>query len=508
MILELIGARVLAPYFGTSLIVWTSLIGTILGSLSLGYWWGGKSSDRKPDANKLSLIIFIASLYIGGVAFFHDLILVVIQGKLSDLRACSIFASLVLFGAPNFFLGMVLPYSIRLRSARLDKVGSIAGNLFALSTIGSIIGTFLTGFVLISHFGNTFILFLLCVLLSFASLFLCVQNFTKSKMGMILLFSFCLLQSDSLAQAIKGPDFIDVNTSYSRVWIFDEIYPVSKQPVRIMQVDEGYQSAMYLDNDALVWDFHNYFRLAKYFNPKFKKALMIGGGGYSYPKDYLREFKNAEMDVVEIDPRLTQLAQKYFRLQTNPRLRIFHEDARVFLNKTKNKYDIIYVDAYKSYSIPYQLTTKEAVKKMYDLLNNNGVVFVNIVSAIEGPKSLFLQAAYTTFKRVFPYVYLFPNRPQDASNTQNVMLVAIKSSKEPKLFSKNSEFQKLLNHRWTGEMKTDIPVLTDDFTPVDKYVMQLMRNYYPSRVSPMRKRMRVVRDFVFQSLENAGRLKE
>ncbi len=505
MTLELVGTRLLAPYFGTSISIWASLIGVVLGSLSLGYWWGGRHSDENPGQNTLSSALFLAALYLGGVALFHDLILIFVQKTFSDIRIGSIFASCILFGIPNFLLGIVLPYSVRLRSTRLDKTGSTAGTLYALSTIGSIVGTFLTGFFLISYFGNIFILFLLCVILSVMSLFSHLQKSAGLKIGMIFLFSFCLMESDSIAAAIKGPGFIDVNTPYSRVWIFEEIFPPTKQPVRIMQVDEGYQSAMYLDNDALVWNFHEYFLLAKYFNPQFKKSLMIGGGAYSYPKVYLNEFKSAEMDVVEIDPKLTKLAQKYFRLKTNPRLRIFHEDARVFLNKTKNKYDIIYEDAYKSYSIPYQLTTREAVKKMYDLLNDNGAVFVNIVSAISGPKSIFLQVEFATFKSIFPHVYLFPNYSKDSSARQNIILVALKSQQKPKFFSRDSKFNELLSHRWTGEIKTDMPLLTDNFAPVDKYVMKLIGNYYPTRISPMRKRMRDVRDFVFRSLGNTGR---
>ena len=136
---------------------------------------------------------------------------------------------------------------------------------------------------------------------------------------------------------------------------------------------------------------------------------MLGGAGYSFPKDYLTKYPNATLDVVEIDPGVTALAKKYFALEDHPNLTIYHEDARVFLNQNTKKYDAILGDAFSSwYLVPYQLTTEEAIRRQYDSLSLSGAVILNIVSSIEGEMGEFLRAEYKTYKKVFPQVYLLP----------------------------------------------------------------------------------------------------
>jgi MFS family permease len=163
MILEIVGARVLAPYQGTSIFVWTSLIGIILGSLSLGYWWGGKLADRNPSYRVFSLIIFIAGVVVALITFSKELLLIFIRNHFNDIRVGATIAALALFAAPSVLLGMVSPYAVKLRIDDLNTSGATVGYLYAISTIGSIIGTFLAGFVLIAYFGNTKILLVLSI---------------------------------------------------------------------------------------------------------------------------------------------------------------------------------------------------------------------------------------------------------------------------------------------------------------------------------------------------------
>ena len=196
--------------------------------------------------------------------------------------------------------------------------------------------------------------------------------------------------------------FIDVDTAYNRIWIYNYIDLKTNQPVKIMGINNENHSSMFLHSDELVNEHTKYYHLAKHFNPDFKTALMFGGAGYSYPKDFLLKYPSATIDVVEIDPKITELAKKYFKLKTNPRLTIYHEDGRVYINKTREKYDVIFGDAFSSrYSIPYQLTTKEAVQKEYDILNDNGLVILNVISALDGEKGEFLRAEYATYKKNF-----------------------------------------------------------------------------------------------------------
>src|SRR5665648_670250 len=154
MIFELVGSRVLGPYFGTSIFVWTSLIGIILGSLSIGYYLGGKIADKKSSFKSLSLIIFLAAISIGLTVLIKDFWLFVLQNSFTDIRTSSVLASLGLFLPASVFLGMVSPYAVKLKIKNLDTSASTVGNLYAISTTGSIFGTFLAGFYLIPHFGT------------------------------------------------------------------------------------------------------------------------------------------------------------------------------------------------------------------------------------------------------------------------------------------------------------------------------------------------------------------
>jgi spermidine synthase len=159
-------------------------------------------------------------------------------------------------------------------------------------------------------------------------------------------------------------------------------------------------------------------------------------------------------------------------------MNIFHEDGRIFINRTKKRYDAIFCDAFTSlYTIPFQLTTKEAVTRLHALLNDNGIVLVNIISAIEGDQGMFLRAEYATYKSVFPQVWLFPvSNPDIGTMAQNIMLVALKSGKWPSFRDNDRELRGYLAHLWTGDVISDLPVLTDDLAPVDNYIIRMIRN--------------------------------
>lgn len=270
--------------------------------------------------------------------------------------------------------------------------------------------------------------------------------------------------------------FIDIDTAYNRIWIHDDIDKITNFPTKVMGINNENHSVMFLDSNALVNQYTKYYDLANHFNPGFKKTLLFGGAGYSYPKYFLDKYPEANIDVVEIDPEVTEIAKKYFNLKENPRLNIYHEDGRVYLNKTQEKYDVIFGDAFSSrYSIPYQLTTKEAVQKKYNILNENGVVILNIISAIEGEKGDFLKAEYLTYKNIFPQVYLFTVKEKnDGRQRQNLILVALKSDKKANTNSQDPELNSYLQNLWAKEINTNLPVLTDDYAPVDYYIRKII----------------------------------
>ncbi len=470
MILELVGSRIVAPFIGTSIFVWTSLIGVILGSLSLGYWWGGKLADKKPSWRLFSLIIFTPAVFISATAFSNLLVLQVLQSLFTDIRIEAIIAALILFAPASILLGMVSPYAARLKLTDMTTAGSTVGSLYAISTIGSITGTFLAGFFLISFLGSTTILYALAFTLVIVSLLASIHVLTSMRIGFMVFILFYIVYSHSVMSVFAADGFKDIDTNYNRVWIINTLDPYTNKPIKLLRINDESSSAVYVNSDDLVFPYTKFYHLAQHFKPEINHALMIGGAAYSYPKEFLKRYPNSRIDVVEIDPQLTEIAKQEFNLQDNPRLTVYHEDARVFLNKTDKKYDVIYGDAFKSRVTPFQLATKEAVARMFDVLHENGVAIVNFIGTLEGDKSRFIQAEYATYSSVFPQVYLFPVQdPDNPHFNQNIVLIALKSQTIPAFTSSNEELNNCLSHLWRNDFTTNLPVLTDNFAPIEHY---------------------------------------
>lgn len=474
MILELIGSRILAPTLGTSTFVWASIIGVILGAMSLGYYYGGKVADRNPNWETFSSIIFYSGVFVFIIIIFKEHVLDL--SAFFGVKLGSVFASTFLFAVPSFLLGMVSPYAVRLNMENVESSGETVGNLYAVSTFGSIVGTFAAGFLLIPAFGSINILYGLALFLFAISIF-CYSK--KRKNLGIFFFAVLLTASSVFAETMTRKDYlVNEDSAYSRIRVYDS--NINGHPARIMSVEDFFDSARYLDSDDLVFEYTKYYALDEPFGEKINKAVMFGGAAYSVPRDFLKRNQEGTIDVVEIDPRTTEIARQYFGLKDDPRMNIFHEDARIFLNdaaKTqKGQYDTVYNDAFSSgCSMPFQLTTKEAVQETYDILDDDGVYIVNTISSLSGNKSTFLRAEYKTISEVFDGVYVFHTKPADysAEDVQNIMIVATKKKKDVKeIIQKyqNAKVGTLLNNYYDGEVKTDdVATLTDDYSPVAYY---------------------------------------
>lgn len=475
MVYEIVGSRVVAPHFGTSIYVWTSLIGIILASLSTGYWLGGRLADKKPQYSSLAWVILLAAVLIGLTTLIKENILEFLLYIFDGMIMRTLFAAILLFAPASILLGMVSPYAVRLKLNSINTSGATVGKLYAISTVGSIIGTFLAGFFLIPFAGTTNILYLIAGVLALTSLSLHLHAFKFSR---ILPAIIVLLGSASLAYASnnKESDIINVDTRYNHVQIFDMDYWITGEPIKVMKINDEYSSAMFPDNDSLVYEYTWYYQLAEHFKPDFKTTLMIGGAAYSYPKYYLQKYPEATIDVVEIDPDLTRLAKEYFRLKDDARMRIFHEDGRTYLNKCEEKYDVILGDAYKSLlAIPFQLTTVEAIQKKYDMLNENGVVIENLIASIDGPAGAFMKSEFATFKEVFPQVFLFAcHDPLDKDRLQSISMVAVKSDQAPSFSNTDDMLQGFLDHKIDVVIPSDVIILTDEYAPVEYFAMKIL----------------------------------
>ena len=488
MVLELVGTRFVAPFLGTSVYVWTSLIGVVLAALSFGGWWGGHIADRRPERSILAGIVLAAGLFTALIVPLGDFLLDAVGRAPVDLRLRAFASAVALFAPPALLLGMVCPFAVRLKLKGVSRAGREVGWLYGISTAGSIAGTFLAGFILFSYVGSSRILIFLAALLVFAAWL--IAGRWRNTAGALMLCLSCGLGAAgwSASGAARGV-LADVDTRYSHVHIVDAVDSRTKRPIRKMINDPyGAHGAIFLDaagrdgfnpfhlmeerlgaeEDELVYDCAKVFRLSGHFVPGLRTALMIGGGVYTYPREFLRSFPEASLDVVELDAELALLAVKYFGLVEDPRLKLVFEDGRVFLNRVKQRYDVVLMDAFNSaYAVPFQLTSLEAVKRIYDILSDKGAVLVNLVSAIEGSAGRFLQAEYATYKEIFPQVYVFPlSRPEEGAARQDVLLVALKSGVEPAMQSSEPRIDTFLRRLWK-EPIAPARVLTDDHAPVE-----------------------------------------
>ena len=473
MVFELVGSRVIGPFLGTSLFVWTSLIGIILASLSLGYYLGGKQADKNASMSRLARIILLAAICIAITIGIKDVLLLFLQKNVGEIRIAAVIASIVLFMPASIYLGMVSPYAAKLKLSSLENTGRTIGNLYALSTAGSIFGTLFAGFYLIPFFGTNKLLIFLAIILVLISIILSLKTKLKLKITVLLFLVMGLIAFNFLDTLLIKNGFIDLDTSYNRVFITDSRQQSRGLTIRKMGINNEAHSSMYLESDELVSEYAKSYHLIRHFYPDFKSCLMLGGAGYSFPKSYLKTYPNAKIDVVEIDPKVTQLAKDYFKLKEDPRLGIYHNDGRTYLNHTDKTYDVILGDAFNSsYSIPYQLTTQESAQKMHDILNEDGVVILNIISSIEGDSGKFFRSEYATFKAVFPQLLVYPLRDSKNGNTiQNIFLIALKSKdKIYPLTSDEIDINNRLEKFWHKDIPNDLPILTDDFAPVDYYI--------------------------------------
>lgn len=481
MIYEIIGSRLLAPYIGTSTYVWTSLIGVILGALSLGYWLGGKYADRRPDIKILAAVIFLAGGLVSLTILIQEILLTLIAQSPFILEVKALLAALMLFAPASVLLGFVTPYAVKLKISAIEDAGKTVGRLYALSTVGSIFGTFLAGFFLIPFVGSTKTLYIIGGSLIGLSVLLVPFALTQFKLSVLVLLILGIAVSEFQAHYLyKKIDLRDIDTEYSRVRVFKTTNKEG-QEIRALATDPHFiQSGMFLDSDELAFEYAKYYHMIRHFKPDFQNTLMIGGAGYSFPKAYLQKYPHARMDVVEIDPQMTEIARKFFRLNDDPRLNIIHQDGRIYLNNAENnKYDAVLMDAFGSlFSVPFQLTTVEAVRQISRVLKDDGIVIFNLGAAIKGDSSHFLQAEIKTYREVFPQVFLFKvNADYTDEQLQNLIIVAVKGTEMRSFVSIDPEMSVLLEHNYQENFPQTQDVITDDLAPVEYYNSLAQRSY-------------------------------
>lgn len=490
LVIEVAAVRVLSPYFGNTIFSVSSVISVILAALSLGYYVGGRLADRYPAERHFFSIILCSGVLVVAVHFLSLLFLPVLSTTLS-LASGPFVSSLVLYFLPAVLLGTLSPYAITLQALRLGDVGigTVTGTLFFWSTVGSIAGSLLAGFVLIPSIGIDMIFMgtgaVLFVLGALPLLFMTKLRTVLA--NTTFLFIALLTLTVTAAQSVSGEDVVYVADGvYEKLSVHDVLY--EGRPARVFKQDRSTSGAIFLDsNDPtdLVYEYTKYYELYKLFNPKLDRALVIGGGVYSIPRALLEEDKNVVVDVVEIEPSLEQVAVEYFGMDPSDRINTFIEDGRRFLVQEEHGYDLIFSDVYYSlYSIPAHFTTVEFFSLAKRRLAPDGVFVANIIGTLSREEPSLALSLIRTFREVFPNSYFFASESSSSIDIQNIIMVGHNGSLGASLEERINDdptFSAFL--RGLPERRIDVnryaldqyPLLTDNYAPVDFLTSKLLK---------------------------------
>lgn len=480
MSLEIVGSRILAPHFGNSIFVWGSLISVVLAALSLGYWLGGMAADRWPRHSVMAGLIAIPGLVIALLPFAYPEINRAIAASNMGVRLGPLVSSIVLFLIPSVFLGTVSPFAVRLQAKAVASVGTTAGGLYAVSTAGSIVGTLLTAFYLIPLAGVANIVHGLGVLLLAvaAAIFLAAGRPARASLATGVALLLVLTVGWQARTRAAEPGLLLETDS-----IYNHVYLAEQQGIRYFDFDNLRQSAMRLDDP---WDLYlrytRFLPLALTLQPEPKRALVLGLGGGSFPKRLHRDYPEVVVDGVDIDPLVIQIAKQYFQVPEDDRMRLHAMDGRRFVQQAGPAYDLIFLDAYNSDSIPFHLTTREFFQEVERRLAPGGVVVSNIIGTLRGEQSAFFRAMYRTLGEVFPTLYAIPVfDPNWTIGDINIILLATRETTRltrAELVARAGRLGGRLvpasdlagyaaNLLELPIPTRDVPILTDDYAPVE-----------------------------------------
>lgn len=411
MAVELGASRLLAPYFSSSQIVWTIIIGTIMIAMALGNLYGGRMADKDPNPDKLYKRIIIAAIWIAAIPVVGKYVILAISALIiftvntNFLVIAGFAACMIIFVFPLFLLGTVTPSLVKFSVDSLDDSGSVVGKLNASNTIGSIIGTFVPTFISIPAVGTaiTFLIFA-GILLA-----LCIVYFVSSKINFsqakrvpasIVIFLVCCLLGHSNSFA-----FWQTNLTYEGESIYNylQVHEEGNQVILSTNVLFGVQSVYQKDKGptGLYYDYAM-ASLPMVGTSEPLKILILGNGSGTFATQCERYYDNLDITGVEIDEKITQLARDYFELPED--VPVITYDGRAYLNASKDKYDVIMVDAYQDITIPFQMSSKEFFQLVADHLDEDGVMVVNLNMRSNSPGNINDYLA-DTIGAVFPNIY-------------------------------------------------------------------------------------------------------
>lgn len=474
MSVEILGGRVLAPNFGSDVFTWGSLISTFLVALSVGYALGGLLSRGRPHLGRLAVLVAVGGLLVLCIAALKD----TVSDRIFDMnlgeRLGPLATSVALFGLPAVVLGMISPYCVRLYSTRLEHVGATSGFLYAISTVGSTLGTLVTTFFLIPNTGVTRIFVITGAGLTALGIMLGIGSWivpTGSRARVTLTATLALLLFTGASVSAMERVIFQKDSPYSRVTVVEE------GTVRVMRfARKGVNTEeSRLDVRQPLLQLNEYTAMmftALLFDPQPRDVLVIGLGGGVVPQTLHHYYPNTAIEVIEIDPVVVEAAQKCFLFRPDTRLRAITQDGRVYVKRCTRQYDTIFLDAFQGRTIPFHLKTREFFRELSRIVKPGGVVVSNLH---RGPK--LYSSERQTYRASFGENYGFAGVASG-----NLILVSTYGSGPPLpraalvqraqrlqaehgfVFDLPLQTRKLQN---VQDWDTSADFLTDDFAPVE-----------------------------------------
>jgi spermidine synthase len=467
--IEILGTRIIGPFYGVSIFLWSALISVTLIALSVGYMIGGRIADKKNNYYVLALIIALCGIITMLIPVFRDSVIGITESM--GLRTSVLISSFILFFPPLTLLGMVSPYAIKLRTQSLDHLGTRAGDLYSISTIGSVIAALLTGYLLIPNIGVIKLTLSIGILLILTSLVLFItgKNITLKILSVFIIIILAFFSMNFLPSEIADQEKGLLTIRQSE---YGEIRVMDIDDNRFLLIDGGIHTAIDKNTKENILPYVWVIDITKKLKNYAGDMLLIGLGGGAVLQSFYED--NWDVEAVEIDPVITEIAEKYFNLV--PAFNNIHnQDGREFLKLTNKTYDLIVLDAFGSSSVPFHLTTIESFSLAKSRLKADGIFAVN-VEAI-GWNDVIVKSIAKTLKQVFKKVLALPIvEPPDKLG--NVIIIA--SDKPFELteelerdywnpdyrFSANYEKNHAWENRFLPDMKNAV-ILSDDLNPVD-----------------------------------------
>lgn len=447
MAFEMVAARILAPSVGSSTYVWTSVIGVIIAALSLGYWVGGMVADIRARLGDIVWLCLLASLMVVATLLIHRELLSWVTLVGDDSRVQAVIASILLFAPVSFLLGMLSPYLVKLKVTSLDTSGKSVASLSALNSIGGIAGTFATGFILFGYIGSRETLVIVILLLLMSSWLIAYSY----RWALRAAFSVILLVMAVLPAGQAG-GVARIDTPSAHYDIVQTTY--DKQLINALITGPGHsQSAVYLGNpNALVFWYNQ--QIAKVAGEKKPKdILVLGGGAFTLPQYLANTLPDSNIDVVEIDPQLEKISEKYFEYTHPANVNLIFDDARIYVDETDKAYDMVVVDVYGANSIPFTFMTREFGQSVARITRPEGVVVANVIGGLHGKCREVTAAVDSAYRVELPHAQ-WATQSGKAKDAVNYIITYTKT---PQDFAGMTAFSPLGG-----------PLYTDNFSPSDR----------------------------------------